>query len=87
MNKKSVEQNNYGAVGALHSENNKDQSLKDNPQSNWLKKMKKSLISYRLQIIGSIFAVLSAIMGSSSNAIVQVFKLDFSEATLVRGGV
>ena len=49
--------------------------------------MNKFVISYRLQIIGSIFAVLSAIMGSSSNAIVQVLKLDFSEVTLVRGMV
>ena len=76
---------NYGAVRAHHSENNKDQGLKNNLQSNWLKKMNKFVISYRLQIIGSIFAVLSAIMGSSSNAIVQVLKLDFSEVTLVRG--
>ena len=81
------QKNNYGAVKDLHSKNNKDQGLKTNLQSTWLEQINKFVISYRLQIIGSIFAVLSAIMGSSSNAIVQVLKLDFSEATLVRGMV
>ena len=83
-----VEQtSNYGAVGTIHSQNNEDQELKNELQPNWLKKLKKSLITYRLQIIGCVLAFLSAILMSSYNAMIQAFELDFSEAALIRGRV
>ena len=82
---------NYGTVGTLvgtiHSQKIKDQELKNEIQQNWLKKLKKSLINYRLQIIGSALAFLSAIFMSSYNAMIQALELDFSEAALIRGRV
>ena len=51
---------NYGAVGTLvgtiHSQKTKGQALKNEIQRNWLKKLRKSIINYRLQIIGSALA-------------------------------
>ena len=87
-----VEQtSNYGAVGTLvgtiHSQKTEDQELKNELQPNWLKKLRKSIINYRLQIIGSALAFLSAIFMSTYNAMIQALELDFSEAALIRGRV
>ena len=78
---------NYGAIGTLvgtiHSQKTEDQELKNE----LLKKLRKSIINYRLQIIGSALAFLSAIFMSSYNAMIQALELDFSEAALIRGRV
>ena len=92
-NEKSIENSNiYGTVGATTDcENQKrkfpSQDWQKELKSNWLKVIKQTTISYRLQILGIFLANLSGVIFTVNNGLIQLMKLDFSEIMLVRGTV
>lgn len=92
-NENSNENSNiYGTAGATTDcENQKRQFRSQDWQtelkSNWLKVIKQTIISYRLQILGIILANLSGVIFTVNNGLIQLMKLDFSEIMLVRGTV
>ena len=82
----------YGTAGATTDcENQKrqfhSQDWQKELKSNWLKVIKQTIVSYRLQILGIILANLSGVIFTINNALIQLMKLDFSEIMLVRSTV